>query len=43
MSNANYWVIYDSSDTNYEKIAEGFNLGETAIINHSKFDKIKYE
>ena len=43
ISNADYWVIYDSSDTQYEKIAESFKNGEIIIINDSKFKMLKYE
>jgi hypothetical protein len=43
ISNADCWVIYDSSDTQYEKIAESFKNGEIIIINDSKFKMLKYE
>ena len=43
ISIADYWVIYDSSNTQYEKIAESFKSGEIIIINDSKFKMLKDE
>lgn len=43
ISITDYWVIYDSSNTQYEKIAESFKSGEILIINDSKFKMLKDE